>query len=417
MKQLLYSRIILVATLAVFSLKTAKATLDELPNEVLHHILVQLPNRDAIMKKNGGFMRGRSPQCQAALALRLVNRHFATFMSDELSPLSIGMAENKPQSITKGKNKSSSQTKEKNVWENPSPHFPVCVSFRFDPKAADLERLAQIKPQLKTLRFSGSKLSSWSKDEYNVLSTLTSLVTLEIYGASSLKKANFLSSLPNLQKLQILGSYIPLEEISSITHLTNLNELWIRGSSLNNFSDLSTLTSLRFLDLSNNRLNTAANFIKLHFLTYLNMSCNHALQHIEPISTLTSLEVLDLGSTGVEDISPLTFLTSLKRLDLSSTKVAILAPLTRLQNLKALELRRIRTLKSLDPLRMLTSLETLNLDLTRILSFLFLRDMISLQEITLAEEFDGPYEELHNIEKEKPLLSIRISKHDDDERY
>lgn len=388
--------IFLIGIITISSLKVAKASLDVLPYEIVCNIISQLSKKPEILEnQQGRILHGRSPLYNTAISLRLVNRFFSALMSRELSPLVIRMHENKPNTMISSRNAPSNHKKGKSVWQNPSPFFPVHVSFWFKLKITDLERLFEIQPHLRSLNFTGSNLSSYTKDEYGILGSFTSLVSLEIYGASSLRNIRFLSSLPLLQELYIMGHCMSLQDLAPIRDLPELREFCMRGGFLENFDVLSEHTKLCFLDVSGNKLNTIDPFINLTNLTSLNVSSNYKLQKIDSISHLTSL----------------------KKLDLSSTKITELDSLTPLQNLEELELRRIRTLKSLAPLGRLLSLRAINLDLTSTPSFLFLLSLTNLQKLTLAEEFDGPYQELTAVEKANPSLKIKINKHDEEEGY
>jgi len=56
--------------------------------------------------------------------------------------------------------------------------------------------------------------------------------------------------------------------------------------------------------------------------------------NIEPLKTLTGLQILDLSGTKITDIEPVKTLTGLQNLDLSGTKVTDISPLKTLTTTK-----------------------------------------------------------------------------------
>ena len=61
---------------------------------------------------------------------------------------------------------------------------------------------------------------------------------------------------------------------------------------------------------------------------------NKGLVDIEPLSSLSSLEVLYLHSNQIVDVTPLSSLSSLQRLDLSSNQIVDVTPLSSLSSLQ-----------------------------------------------------------------------------------
>ena len=62
------------------------------------------------------------------------------------------------------------------------------------------------------------------------------------------------------------------------------------------------------------------------------------MSDVSPLSSLTSLEWLELNGTGVGDMTPLSRITSLRRLGLRRTLLEDVTPLFRLTKLKKLRL-------------------------------------------------------------------------------
>ncbi|NRB03085.1 MAG: hypothetical protein HRU30_07445 [Rhodobacteraceae bacterium] len=91
----------------------------------------------------------------------------------------------------------------------------------------------------------------------------------------------------------------------------------------------------------------------------LNMTCT-AIEDVEPLAVLQSLNYLDLSYTKVSEITPLSRLVNLVSLDLIRTKVQNIAPLTELKSLESLSLDGIST-DDFAPLSSIFSLKYLQL--------------------------------------------------------
>ncbi len=104
---------------------------------------------------------------------------------------------------------------------------------------------------------------------------------------------NFLKSTTSLTSLS-LPRDLKFKDLSAFVNLTNLTDLNLSESGLNDIRHIVTLTSLVSLDLS---------------------SCkNLDLSNTTPLRSLTRLERLTLGNCGFTDISFLKYLTSLTKL-------------------------------------------------------------------------------------------------------
>ena len=97
-------------------------------------------------------------------------------------------------------------------------------------------------------------------------------------------------------------------------------------------------------------------------LTHLDASYCRQLSSVQPLARLTSLERLDLGRTGIEDISSLARLTSLKELSLDGTRVTSLKPLAKLASLQTLSIQET-AVTDLSPLSGLSSVLVLDIRL------------------------------------------------------
>ena len=157
------------------------------------------------------------------------------------------------------------------------------------------------------------------------------------------------AEMATLTRLDAPNKYIhDLTGLEFATNLTRLdlgtervNREDVNSNLISDFSILSSLTSLEQLDLGGNYLSDISPLISflssLTSLTTLDLSDN-SISDISPLSSLTSLERLYLSDNSISDISSLSSLTSLERLTLSLNSISDISSLPSLTNLTWLNL-------------------------------------------------------------------------------
>jgi internalin A len=138
--------------------------------------------------------------------------------------------------------------------------------------------------------------------DISVLSSLPNLTILTL----NVNRVVDASPIAGLNKLQILylGHNPNLSDISALSGLTQLSELYLSGDRISDLSPLSGLTRLRNLYLRRNQISD-----------------------ITPLASLTGLSSLDLDTNRIRDASPLLGLTSLWHLDLTENLQLSISPL------------------------------------------------------------------------------------------
>ncbi|XP_048326715.2 putative disease resistance protein At4g19050 [Ziziphus jujuba] len=154
------------------------------------------------------------------------------------------------------------------------------------------------------------------------LEHLTKLEELVLCGACSLEetKAQFLEGMKDLQILDLSGT--PLTTLPSLSNLTNLRKLTLRGcSGLKTVPGMEALKNLEHIDLCGTaieRLPSLNIYCRLHQL--LLKDCSN-LEELQNLNSLTQLEVLDLSGTRIKKFPyEISELTCLERLDLPDLK-------------------------------------------------------------------------------------------------
>ncbi len=125
-------------------------------------------------------------------------------------------------------------------------------------------------------------------------------------------------------------------------------------------ADIKNISSIEALDLSNNQYIT----------------------DIEPLSQLSSLQVLSLANTNVTDLSPIRNLTELVELDLSNTNVDDISALKYSDKLTKLKLDRT-PVSDISVLERMTRLEHLDISKTLVTDFNVLSNQVALKYLNL----------------------------------
>ena len=150
---------------------------------------------------------------------------------------------------------------------------------------------------------------------------------------------NELSKIINLKKLKLdfyfATSKFPfnarnLKNIEPLSILTNLEDLYICGSIINNnLSPLIELKKIKKIDVSYNQIENIEPLRYLIKLEYLNLD-NNKIQNLEPLKNLINLKYLSINQNKVGCLEPLKNLINIERLELSDNKIESLISLRNL---------------------------------------------------------------------------------------
>lgn len=174
-----------------------------------------------------------------------------------------------------------------------------------------------------------------------------------------------LQYLPYLEKLTIENGNF--EDLTSLSSLSYLSELTIRGSILSSadISAIAKLPGLRKLIMENCGLSSIANLAAAQNIKELDLS-NNTLRDIGVLASMSTLEKLDLSHNALTDVSQLSGLTNLIELNVSYNSLASLVPLADCTSLSVLDASHntISSLSGLEALKTLTQLSVAYNDLT-----------------------------------------------------
>lgn len=144
----------------------------------------------------------------------------------------------------------------------------------------------------------------------------SSLEELSVYG----NHISHLGGVPSsIRHLDIHAN--SLTNLTSWTHLQNLQYVNVSGNQIDNLDGFSSLIHLRSLDASNNRIQNINGVLHLDALLTLNLHGNEIVEVDFEDATLDHLEVLDLSNNKIRVINNLHYLPTLKELNICANKL------------------------------------------------------------------------------------------------
>lgn len=196
----------------------------------------------------------------------------------------------------------------------------LLLSVRGQPKVpGNLTDISGLRfcPKLKHLVISRNS----SILDIDPIGNLDNLETLNLSGVR-IVNPSCLSSLTKLKNLNLIFSYrIQGNDLSFLKKMSNLQSLCIKGWDISDCTPIHHLKDLQFLDLGNNKLESCDTLRYLDNLLSLNLSCN-PLTDIKGLIPLKKLQHLDLDQNyKIIDHSPLSSLKSLEKLNLNTNQI------------------------------------------------------------------------------------------------
>ncbi|HEV8132694.1 MAG TPA: leucine-rich repeat domain-containing protein [Acidobacteriota bacterium] len=181
-----------------------------------------------------------------------------------------------------------------------------------------------------------------------------------------------------------------ISNLSGLESFSNLRKLMLEDNAIRDIRPLSALTCLSYLSLGSYPSSKASNFISdlgplagLTTLTLLKVTSN-SVSDVRPLSRLSNLIYLGLSGNSVSDLSPLSKLTKLLRLHLSENRVTDVTPLAGLTGLTTLWLDS-NSISDIGPLSRLTDLTELVLIANRISDIRPLSALMRLSTLNLSK--------------------------------
>ena len=296
-------------------------------------------------------------------------------------------------------------------------------------KIQSLEPLKNLKSLKK---FAGHSLEKPNNERFDLkpLANLKKLEVLDLYGTKftnsitlknlkNLKEINFhmsdvqslefLSSLPNVEKINLYGEdhtfkgYKPLSGLKKLKYLNTYMNLQATDKLL---LELSPLNSLEVFESANNREATNLNFLKnCSKIKKIDMKWASKLKDISIIKEFNYLENLDIEGSLVKDISALQGKKSIKKLDVSDTEIENYSIIGGLENLEGLALNEVG-IKDISFLKKLKKLQKLQLKETVLTDISPLSNLKNLTELDLSK---SKVVDIGALSECKKLVEIKIT--------
>lgn len=139
-------------------------------------------------------------------------------------------------------------------------------------------------------------------------------------------------------------------------HTTGISFL---GNQISDLTPLSQLANLWIVSIPENQVSDLTPLMGLQYLRQLDVRGNQ-ISDITPLSGLTDLQILNLSDNDIRDITPISGLTNLTKLEIDDNHITSIAALRGMTNLETLNIRN-NQFYNLTPLRNLTSLTNLTI--------------------------------------------------------
>ncbi len=229
------------------------------------------------------------------------------------------------------------------------------------------EHFAEAQRRIENWQLGGALDFSDLNELEEIPESIVELKELEVLYLSNLDESRFrylytkvsdlspLSGLSNLKELYCGSTEV--NDLRPLCALSNLKKLDCDSTQISDLSPLSKLNNLQKLYCSQTEVNDLSPLSGLSNLQELNC-CVTEISDLSPLIGLSNLQEFNCSNTGVDDLSPLSELVNLQRLHCEGTKINVLSPLSGLTNLKQLNVRGTQV-NDLSPLHSLSDLQEL----------------------------------------------------------
>lgn len=203
-----------------------------------------------------------------------------------------------------------------------------------------------------------SDSSTTDKEIVNLkyMKNLTSLFLL----TPKITNIDFLNNMDDLYSLSLEA--FEIEDWSPLQHCTNLENLYLWHTGLQDLSVLRSNTSLKILDLESG--NPVENITDLKYLVQLEVLClsSKNLTDVSSLSGLINLKYLSITNSNISDVSSLSNCLNLIELDLSGNKfLEDISPIADLYNLESINISHT-SVENYDTLLKLPNLKKITID-------------------------------------------------------
>jgi len=229
---------------------------------------------------------------------------------------------------------------------------------------------------------------------------LPNLNSLEISGLN-VDSLSFLSSLLQLDSLNLSGSTFPVEDLPFIATLPALKQLSLSDCNLSTIDPLENAWSLTDLDLSHNTIRNLDVLKTIPNLKKLNLQHN-AVNSLDIVGSLDELEVLNVAFNAITSLEPLESCSNLTELVADNNHLDNLQGVEKLSKLQLLSVdyNQITEVSDLIDNQALKNVSVASNNITEIWT---LGELVNLEIL----DFSGNHvEELPEWSEDRPLQTI-----------
>ena len=254
---------------------------------------------------------------------------------------------------------------------------------------------------------------------YQDLANMLHLQTLSIPNGKS-GDLSFLSSLQNLESLEISGVSLSSDAMAAIASPSSLQHLSLTDCGISDISPLGNLLNLKTLDLSNNSIRDLSSLSGLSMLEEIILPYN-AVDSISCLASLPSLRKLDVSYNSLTSIASIGTCVNLEWLDISRNKVSDLTAVGNLSKLTYLGAAE-NNLSDVSPLARCLELKDLDISKNAITDISSLSVLIKLMNFNFSDNsvtalpvwpvdcglitIDGSYNSLTSVDALKDLYYL-----------
>ncbi len=216
------------------------------------------------------------------------------------------------------------------------------------------------------------------------LKWMGNLVNLRLYNQKEISEWEGLNA-TNVNELRIIGSNI--DNVSFLNNMSSITYLDLGSNKISNLSGVENLNNLYHVGINDNPVTDLSPIYQLDNLTSISMdgeqskgldqykNFNNIEQltifgkpefDVDSLKNLKQLYRLSLLGSGITDISFVSKLSGLKYLDFEGNDIIDISPLKELENLKNLDLHRNKNLTDISPVIELKNLEKLDIRHTNV---------------------------------------------------
>lgn len=138
-----------------------------------------------------------------------------------------------------------------------------------------------------------------TQDELNTITTISCSKREELQKNLSIEGVQYLNG---LRSFFVAGYRV--DDLTPLSNLTELYEIHMIFTQLNNLRPLSTLVNLHRLELSYNQITDLTPLSQLNNLYWLDLR-NNRIFDLNPLSRLINLQILNISNNQISDFSPL----------------------------------------------------------------------------------------------------------------